>query len=193
MAGVECAAVTARYRSDIGDYGSRIALASARLSGTTSVGISLNFKQHGSALPQHDARGLMREPSENRGRRLRPSKRGRRECRMPEAPAASRAKMKQAHDRLHHRFAGTTRHSLHNGFNGFLRALPGDRLIATLASRKILAKLDAGIGASGPHGFAVHDQLRSSFEAARVHRFPRPTSVTIAIRPSSRVRDGAEL
>jgi hypothetical protein len=28
----------------------------------------------------------------------------------------------------HHRHAETFRHSLRNGFNGFLRALPGDRL-----------------------------------------------------------------
>jgi hypothetical protein len=28
----------------------------------------------------------------------------------------------------HHGHAGFTRHSLRNGFNGFLRALPGDRL-----------------------------------------------------------------
>jgi hypothetical protein len=34
---------------------------------------------------------------------------------------------KRAHERSHHRFTGITRHSLHNGFNGLLRALPGDR------------------------------------------------------------------
>ena len=51
-----------------------------------------------------------------------------------------------------------------NGFNGFLRALPGDRLIVTVACGQDfvcpvgLAKfrqLDASAGASGPHDFAV--------------------------------------
>jgi hypothetical protein len=46
------------------------------------------------------------------------------------------------------------------------------------------AKLDAGVEASGPHDFTVRV---STFRQARrrVHRIPFPTSVTIAIRPSS--------
>src|SRR5579864_1241689 len=36
---------------------------------------------------------------------------------------------KKAHERSHHRSAGYTRPSLRNGFNGFLRARPGDRLL----------------------------------------------------------------
>jgi hypothetical protein len=31
--------------------------------------------------------------------------------------------VKKAHEHSHHRFAGSARHSLRNGFNGFLRAL----------------------------------------------------------------------
>jgi hypothetical protein len=46
------------------------------------------------------------------------------------------------------------------------------------------AKLDASVGASGPHDFAVRAQCHSSFDIACVHRIPHPTSVTIAIRPS---------
>jgi hypothetical protein len=38
-------------------------------------------------------------------------------------------KNKKPHERSHHRFAGDTRPSLRNGFNGFLRALPGDRAL----------------------------------------------------------------
>jgi hypothetical protein len=34
------------------------------------------------------------------------------------------------------------------------------------------AKLDASVGASGPHGFAVRAQCHSSFDIARVHRIP---------------------
>jgi hypothetical protein len=42
------------------------------------------------------------------------------------------------------------------------------------------ATLDASVGASGPHGFAVRKQRHSSFDIARVHRIP------------SRVRDDRE-
>jgi hypothetical protein len=37
--------------------------------------------------------------------------------------------MNKAHEYRHHRFAEITRPSLRNGFNGFLRALPGDRAL----------------------------------------------------------------
>ena len=50
--------------------------------------------------------------------------------------------------------------------------------------RDVFRRLDAGIEASGPHDFAVRALHRSSSQAARVHRIPRPTSVTIAKRPS---------
>src|SRR5712664_2733672 len=44
------------------------------------------------------------------------------------------------------------------------------------------AKLDASVGASGPHGFAVRvSTIRQA--RCRVHRIPHPTSVTIALRP----------
>ena len=54
-----------------------------------------------------------------------------------------------------------------------------------LASRE----LDASVGASGPHDFAVRlgaARPRKVFARRRqnVHRIPRPTSVTIATRPS---------
>ena len=39
------------------------------------------------------------------------------------APAASRAKLSEAHERSHRGSTGFTRHSPRNGFNGFLRAL----------------------------------------------------------------------
>jgi hypothetical protein len=55
-----------------------------------------------------------------------PQKRGRRECRVSDAPAAR--VQKNAHGRRH-RFTGINRHSLRNGFNGLLRALPGDEFL----------------------------------------------------------------
>jgi hypothetical protein len=54
-------------------------------------------------------------------------------------------------------------------------------LFATIAPEKLASReLDASVGASGPHGFAVRKQCHSSFDIARVHRIP------------SRVRDDRE-
>jgi len=54
-----------------------------------------------------------------------------------------------------------------NGFNGFLRALPGDRP----SSAKItFRELDASVEASGPHDFAVR------LKRSRQKRHPHPAS-----------------
>src|ERR1700685_4259248 len=45
---------------------------------------------------------------------------------------------------------------------------------------------------SGPHGLAVRINARR-LRTSRVHRIPRPTSVTIAIRPSFRARDAGKM
>jgi hypothetical protein len=55
--------------------------------------------------------------------------------------------------------------------------------------RNHLRQLDASVGASGPHDFAVRVSALVS-RATRVHRIPNPTSVTIAKRPSVLGRDG---
>jgi hypothetical protein len=55
-------------------------------------------------------------------------------------------------------------------------------LFATVAAQKS-TKLDASVGASGPHDFAVRAGVFVK-SAARVHRIPPPTFVTIAKRPS---------
>ncbi|TMJ81562.1 MAG: hypothetical protein E6G79_15595 [Alphaproteobacteria bacterium] len=49
--------------------------------------------------------------------------------------------------------------------------------------RKYFRQLDASVGASGPHDFAVRVSTVRQ-RCLRVHRIPCPTSVTIAIRPS---------
>jgi hypothetical protein len=69
-------------------------------------------------------------------------------------------------------------------FDGLLRALLGDRALLSPSSsvmRSIITKLDASVGAPGPHGFAVR---KTSFvrtprrNAARSlgHRYPPPRS-----------------
>ena len=72
---------------------------------------------------------------------------------------------------------------------GLFRALPGDRLCCHRYPRDCRSnrrRFDASIGASGPHDFAVRELARSSATRNLGHRIPRPTSVTIAIRPSCR-------
>jgi hypothetical protein len=64
---------------------------------------------------------------------------------------------------------------------GLLRALPGDRAVLPPSlAQIILRKLDASVGASGPHDFAV----RSS--PARLAILPRPP------HPAPNVRDDRE-
>ena len=97
------------------------------------------------------------------------------------APAASHAKFGKAYERSHHRFAETIRPSLRNGFNGFLRALPGDRALLPPSSRRMNpANLSASVGAPGPHDLAVRES------AARLAPLPRPS------HPAPNVRDDRE-
>jgi hypothetical protein len=49
--------------------------------------------------------------------------------------------------------------------------------------RAVARQLDASVGASGPHDFAVRVSVARPARR-RVHRIPPPTSVTIAKRPS---------
>src|SRR5882672_1136968 len=91
--------------------------------------------------------------------------RGRGERRMPVAPAASCA---LGSGRNAHEYTSTPESPdvpARNGFNGFLRALPGDRAVLPPSPADMfclspvgptrLRKLDASVGASGPHDFAV--------------------------------------
>ena len=85
----------------------------------------------------------------------------------------------------HHGYAETPGIPARNGFNGFLRDLPGDRAFlspspAGTGSRQ----LDASVEASGPHDFSVRKQQSPVKRAARVHRIPRPTFRDVAQRPS---------
>jgi hypothetical protein len=43
-------------------------------------------------------------------------------------------KINKAHENSRHSFTGLTRHSLHNGFNGLFRALPGDEFVLSPSS-----------------------------------------------------------
>jgi hypothetical protein len=75
-----------------------------------------------------------------------------------------------------------------NGFNGFLRALPGDRALLSPSPRnaKHCRELTSASRGQDHTTSPSAKRCRSSFDTLRVHRIPRPTFVTIAKRPSSR-------
>jgi hypothetical protein len=80
-----------------------------------------------------------------------------------------RMQVKKAYEHSHHGFAEIIRPSLRNGFNGFLRALPGDRAcLSPSSAENDFRQLDAGVEASGPHDFAVR------VSAIHQKRSPRP-------------------
>jgi hypothetical protein len=91
---------------------------------------------------------------------------------------------KKARRVSHHRYNAINRHSLRDGFNAYFVLSPVTGLFCHRRLADTSAKLDASVGAPGPHDFAVRFKLRSSTRRQSVHRIPLPTSVTIAIRPS---------
>ncbi len=107
---------------------------------------------------------------------------GRRESRVPDAPAAARGVVVSTRV-SHHRSTGI-RPSLRNGFNGLLRALPGDRAFLPPSSARIFASTNL-TPASGCQDHTTSPSACNVIRllTCRVHRIPRPTSVTIAKRP----------
>jgi len=105
--------------------------------------------------------------------------------------------MMKAHKYSHHGHTGITRHSPRDGFNGFLRALPGDRAFLPPSPGGIAPQ--GLISASGyqdhtpsPYAAALSSGLISIEPDATTSIASRAQRVvTIAIRPSQRARDGA--
>ena len=101
------------------------------------------------------------------------------------APGASRAKQKSTRD-SHHRSAERSGTPCANGFNGLLRALPGDRALLSPSSARCMSIVTDLMPASRHQDHAISPY---AFHAVRhrrkgVHRIPHPTFVTIAKRPS---------
>src|SRR3977135_2445600 len=89
----------------------------------------------------------------------------------------------KAYERRHHGHTGNTRPSLRNGFNGFLRALPGVPSLATVVvARKCPGRLDTCYWVPGPHDFPVRTGADHRLAPRTVHRI-RPAFVTIARAP----------
>ena len=132
---------------------------------------------------EHDSAFSRRDASEFCWKIPYPRKRGRRECRAPNAPAAWQGRKTSHASKVTTVTPEITRHSPRNGFNGFLRALPGDRAFLPPSPAKVaFRQLDTSVGVSGPHDFAVRlRRVRQS--AIRVHRIP-PRVDDVAQRPS---------
>jgi hypothetical protein len=105
---------------------------------------------------------------------------------MPIAPAASCAKTKSTRAKSPQVRSGKSGFPRANGFNGFLRALPGDRAFLPPSSARWMSIFANLTPASGRQNHTTSPSARCAFVscAARVHRIPRPTFVTIAKRPS---------
>jgi hypothetical protein len=124
-----------------------------------------------------------------------PKMRGRRECRARRAHPQPRVRKTRSTRVSPPQVRRTSRHSLRNGFNGFLRGLPGEPgFLATVAPEKrwLLKSL---IPASGYQDAATSPSAKRALvsRALPVHRIPHPTFVTIAIRPSYRARDARKM
>jgi hypothetical protein len=108
------------------------------------------------------------------------AQRGRGECRMPNAPAVSCAMIVVERTRVTTSTPESPGIPARNGFNGFLRALLGDRALLPPSSADMfclspvgptqLRELDASVGASGPHDFAVRCNRLSSARLVITHR-----------------------
>ena len=154
--------------------------AETKRTGKRSKGFYSNFKQ------QHSSTRL-RDPAACFARVLsstsRPQFRGRRECRTLGASAAACAVVESTRV-SHHGHAGNVRHSPRNGFNGFLRALPGDR--ACLPPSPLRSLLLRNLMPASGH--QDHTTSPSAGPRARQSRgsrppHPAPTFVTMANAP----------
>jgi hypothetical protein len=88
------------------------------------------------------------------------------------APAASRAKNRKHTSKVTTGSLGNAGIPCASGFNGLLRALPGEPgFLATIPAQcEALPQVDISVGISGPHGFAVRQIPRTPCKGLSVHR-----------------------
>jgi len=137
-----------------------------------------------SAFSRHDAPEVCLFPLPSIRRRRATFKRRRRECRVPEAPAAPCAKGRK-HTVVDHRCTGSDPAFPARWCYGFLRALPGDRAcLPPSPSRSLLLKDLTPASGRQDHTTSPYAIASPVPRCSHVHRIPQPTSLTIAIRPS---------
>src|SRR5450631_604752 len=107
---------------------------------------------------------------------------GRGECRVPAAPIASRAKVKQAHEHSHHGYSRIHPAFPHAMVLTVTSCSPRRSGLFVTVAGELLRQLDAGVEASGPHDFAVRNTAPSS-EAPPASTASHPAFATIMIRP----------
>jgi len=91
---------------------------------------------------------------------------------MPDARRVrSHVRIGRKRTRRHHGHAGNVRHSPRSGFTAYFVISPVTGLFCHRRLADTSTKLDASVGASGPHDFAVRKQASSSARR-RVHRIP---------------------
>ena len=118
--------------------------------------------------------------------------RGRREDRVRAAPTVSRARCGWQNAHEHTGSAEALRPSLRNGFNGLLRALPGDRaFLPPSPLRSLLLKNLTPASGRQDHTTSPSASAPPVSRRHRVHRIPHPTSVTTRTPLLSR-QDDAE-
>jgi hypothetical protein len=164
----------------IGGYGSRIgARHSLACPGRRAITHGFDFQTAEGVTPH--PRGAT-HPSCARKTSLKI--RGRGECRVPNAPAASCALCSWSmHTSIHSGGTGNIRHSPRDGFTAYCALSPGTGLFCPRRSRDKPATLTP---ASGRQDHTPLPSASSAFvsHAISVHHIPLSTSVTIAIRPS---------
>jgi hypothetical protein len=144
--------------------------------------IQLSNSEHASAFSRHDLPELCSKLGP-------PEARGRREDRVHAAPAVSCANMCKENAHEHTGSAEAIRPSLRNGLTAYNALSPENRALLSPSPADNSAGLTPTTEASGPHDFAVRDLQRSS-AAAIASTASHRTFVTIASRPSHRVRRG---
>ncbi len=104
-----------------------------------------------------------------------PENRGRGECRVPNAPAASCALCSfSMHTSIHSGGTGYIRHSPRNGFNSLFRALPGDRALLP-PSPAMMPSIIADLApASGRQDHTISPSASSAARLASPNRPPHP-------------------
>ena len=94
------------------------------------------------------------------------------ECRVPVAPAAARVEVVSTRV-SHHGHTGNARRSPRNGFNGFLRALPGDRaFLSPSPLRSLLLKSLTPASRRQDHTTSPSAICAVRHLRIRVHRIP---------------------